>query len=389
MSENDNDKLKPAEENPWYVLATLYGENPDKNTLALNKDLWNKFFKHKLEGQPLAKEISERFSSRISGQFLPNPQEGIDFSGTEFKERLNLMTFEFPKFAKFANSRFNRGLILQAAKFDSDAIFSNAKFFEHADFGMVEFTEQVIFYQSDFYTDGLLSDDDDGDVVCVRFDKAIFKGLCTFMDASFHRSSSFNNCQFVGPCNLSKAKFEKNYPVIESAVFHQKTTLSAKKEYWPSPQNCEQNPEEAKATCEILREQMEAQGLHEQAHFFFRREMHFARKTGSFWQAIPNWLFYVVSDYGYSILLPFVWLYNFWMGGALIYLQFTELTKFKSLGLSVSNLLQIAGLQRVYWPNVIECLPWGLKFLGGLQTLLAIPFLFLLLLGLRNRFRLK
>jgi hypothetical protein len=387
MSENDNDKLKPAEENPWYVLATLYGENPDKNTLALNRGLWNKFFKHKLEGQPLAKEISERFSSRIPGQFLPNPQEGIDFSNTNFKERLNLMTFEFPKFAKFANSRFNRGLILQAAKFDSDANFSNAKFFEHADFGMVEFTEQVIFYQSDFYTDGLLSDD--GDVVCVRFDKAIFKGLCTFMDASFHRSSSFNNCQFVGPCNLSKAKFEKNFPVIESAVFHQKTTLSAKKEYWPSPQNCEQNPEEAKATCEILREQMETQGLHEQAHFFFRREMHFARKTGSFWQAIPNWLFYVVSDYGHSIFMPFIWLYNLWLVFGLIYFDTTKLTFGGAMGLSVSNLFQITGLQRVYWSDFIECLPSWLKFLGGAQTLLAIPLLFLLLLGLRNRFRLK
>ena len=59
------------------------------------------------------------------------------------------------------------------------------------------------------------------------------------------------------------------------------------------------------------------------------------------------------------------------------------------MGLSVSNLLQITGLQRVYWSDFIECLPWGLKFLGGLQTLLAIPLLFLLLLGLRNRFRLK
>jgi hypothetical protein len=387
MSEKDNTELKPAEENPWYVLATLYGENPDKNTLALNKDLWNKFFKHKLEGQPLAKEISERFYSRLSGQFLPNPQEGIDFSNTNFKERLNLMTFEFPKHAKFANSRFNRGLVLQAAKFDSGANFSNAKFFEHADFGMVEFTKEVIFYQSDFYTDGVLCDD--GDVVCVRFDKAIFKGLCTFMDASFHRSSSFNNCQFVGPCNLSKAKFEKNYPVIESAVFHQKTTLSAKKEYWPSSQNCEQNPEEAKATCEILREQMEAQGLHEQAHFFFRREMHFARKTGPFWQAIPNCFFYFLSDYGYSILRPVLGLLSCWITGALIYFDTTKLTFGGAMGLSVSNLLQITGLQRVYWSDFIEWLPWGLKFLGGAQTLLAIPLLFLLLLGLRNRFRLK
>jgi hypothetical protein len=32
---------------------------------------------------------------------------------------------------------------------------------------------------------------------------------------------------------------------------------------------------------------------------------------------------------------------------------------------------------------------WELKCKGGAQTLLAIPLLFLLLLGLRNRFRLK
>ena len=191
------------------------------------------------------------------------------------------------------------------------------------------------------------------------------------------------------PCNFFATKFIQEFPEFANVIFREKITLSIRKEDWPSAKNCQQHPEAAKATCEVLREQMETQGLHEQAHFFFRREMHFARKTGSFWQAIPNWLFYVVSDYGYSILLPFVWLYNFWMGGALIYLQFTELTKFKSLGLSISNLLQISGLQRVYWPDVIECLPWGLKFLGGAQTLLAIPLLFLLLLGLRNRFRLK
>ena len=386
MSEKENTKLKPAEENPWYVLATLYGENPDKETLKLNRDLWIKFFSAEPERQQFMIEILERFKSRLPDQPLPNPQKGIDFSNTDFKKPLNLMAFEFPKLAKFENSKFNGDLILQAAKFNSSANFSYAKFFVRADFAMVEATEEVIFYQSGFYA-GECSKQDFA--ACVRFDKAIFKDLCSFMDANFHSSSSFNNCRFIGPCNLSGAKFKNKYPVLEGAVLHQKTTVSAKKENWPDPQNCEQNPEEGKATCEILREQMEAQGLHEQAHFFFRREMHFARKTGSFWQAIPNWFFYVVSDYGHSILLPFVWLYNFCIGGALIYLHCTELTKFQSLGLSVSNLLQISGLQRVYWSDVIECLPWGLKFLGGAQTLLAIPLLFLLLLGLRNRFRLK
>jgi hypothetical protein len=190
------------------------------------------------------------------------------------------MCFDFPKLATFANSKFNRELSLQAAKFDSSANFSYAKFFVLADFAMMEVTEEVIFYQSDFYVDGCLKDDDVD--ACVRFDKAIFKDRCSFKDANFHSPSSFKSCQFIGHCNLSGASFKKDYPLLEGAVLHQKTTLSAKKENWPDPQNCEQNPEEGKATCEILREQMEAQGLHEQAHFFFRREMHFARKAGLF-----------------------------------------------------------------------------------------------------------
>jgi hypothetical protein len=387
MREKDNTKLKPAEENPWYVLATLHGENPDEDRQKRNKSSWDKFFNHKLAGPPLDGEVTQLFKSRLPDQSLPNPEKGIDFSDTEFKEPLNMKIFEFPKYANFKNSKFNKGIYLTNAKFNSSANFSYAKFFKLADFAMVEVAKHANFYKSDFNANECSKELDFEE--CSRFDKAVFKHFCGFVDTNFHTPISFRNCQFIGPCNLSRAKFEKNYPVLEGAVLHQKTTVSAKKEYWPDPQNCKQNPEEGKATCEILREQMEAQGLHEQAHFFFRREMHFARKTGSFWQAIPNWFFYFVSDYGHSILLPFVWLYNFCIGGALIYLHCTELTKFQSLGLSVSNLLQITGLQRVYWSDVIECLPWGLKFLGGAQTLLAIPLLFLLLLGLRNRFRLK
>jgi uncharacterized protein YjbI with pentapeptide repeats len=386
MSEKDNTELKPAEENPWYVLATLHGKNPDEATQKRNKSSWHNFFKYKLAGKTLNDEVNQLFKHRLPDQPLPNPAEGIDFSDTEFKEPLNLTAFEFLRYADFSNSKFNKGINLTHAQFNSSANFSYAKFFMSAQFVMVQVSKHANFYQSDFYAEECSKDSAE---LPLSFDKAVFKHFCGFVNTTFHSPISFNNCQFIGPCNLSGAKFKNKYPALEGAVLHQKTTVSAKKENWPDPQNCDQNPEQAKATCEILREQMEAQGLHEQAHFFFRREMHFSRKAGSFWQAIPNWFFYFLSDYGYSILRPVLGLLSCWITGALIYFDTTKLTFGGAMGLSVSNLLQITGIQRVYWSDFIECLPWGLKFLGGAQTLLAIPLLFLLLLGLRNRFRLK
>ncbi|SMX33632.1 hypothetical protein [Octadecabacter ascidiaceicola] len=44
----DERKLTPANENPWYILMTLYGEQEgariDKELAEKNRDAWNKWF---------------------------------------------------------------------------------------------------------------------------------------------------------------------------------------------------------------------------------------------------------------------------------------------------------------------------------------------------------
>lgn len=47
------------------------------------------------------------------------------------------------------------------------------------------------------------------------------------------------------------------------------------------------------------------------------------------------------------------WLNNLWLASGLVYFDTTKLTFGGSMGRSVSNLLQITGLQRVYWSGVI------------------------------------
>jgi hypothetical protein len=134
------------------------------------------------------------------------------------------------------------------------------------------------------------------------------------------------------------------------------------------------------------------------------------------WQRLPNQLFACLSAYGFSLKRPLRALGILWFFPALIYAfwliclgcvdcsgslqtcvaqqsacQSSALqSALTGSGLSLSNILQFTGLQRAYFGySYISCLPSWLKFLGGAQTLLAIPLLFLLLLGLRNRFRLK
>lgn len=411
MSENGKPRLKPAEVNPWYVLATICdkwdeddGEEFIVNGKVLtNCEVWNVRIRHYLsqgminallgkdnhiplfddtKWNEIKEDVEKRFKKRMNDYPLPGPSEIVDFSGICFSKKVDFQNFVFFSITEFNGSTFENEVNFENTYFYNLANFiKNTTFKAKANFKDVIFCRNAVFSNAVFYGESI-------------FALSVFKDQVDFQNAEFLGNSNFAKCEFIMPCDFFAARFHKCYPVLLNTTFHEKITLSAMQNtteitFWPDPKNCQQNPDEAKYSCEVLREQMEAQGLHEQAHFFFRREMHFARKTGSFWQAIPNWFFYFLSDYGYSILRPVLGLLSCWITGALIYFDTTKLTFGGAMGLSVSNLLQITGLQRVYWSDFIECLPWGLKFLGGAQTLLAIPLLFLLLLGLRNRFRLK
>ena len=163
-------------------------------------------------------------------------------------------------------------------------------------------------------------------------------------------------------CDFFAAQFRTQYPLLANVNLFEISTFTTYKKHWPDPQNCKQNPEAVKATCEILREQMEAQGLHEQAHFFFRRERHFAVKMLTPWQRLPNNLFACLSAYGFSLKRPLralalLWallMVIFWVNvctgkcantiGAELWVSLIKMA-----GLSIANIFQITGLQRVYW----------------------------------------
>jgi hypothetical protein len=87
MKTDEKPRLKLANENPWYCLATLYGEQKgeqiDHVLLKRNRDGWD----HWRSGRNEA--INAAFAARLgtSTSSLPDPTQPADFTFTHFEAR--------------------------------------------------------------------------------------------------------------------------------------------------------------------------------------------------------------------------------------------------------------------------------------------------------------
>jgi hypothetical protein len=126
--------------------------------------------------------------------------------------------------------------------------------------------------------------------------------------------------------------------------------------------------------------------------------MGFAGQIGGWWDRLPYRLFGAVSDYGYSIARPVLWLLALWLAGAVVFLLswrtcycIGDLQNAPmALSLSFSNIFNFFGFQRSYIdPDIIKNLGGWLHLLSAVQTILGFTLLFFLGLGLRTRFRMR
>ncbi|XIA63369.1 hypothetical protein ACFIOY_29990 [Bradyrhizobium sp. TZ2] len=111
---NDVEKkpaLGAANDNAWYCLATLYGEQPidgfDRELAEKNGQSWNRWFGDLTEGERASYEPV--FARRIQGRkvMLPERAGSPDFSHTHFDRKLSFKAFLFPTGANFTSSNFS------------------------------------------------------------------------------------------------------------------------------------------------------------------------------------------------------------------------------------------------------------------------------------------
>lgn len=445
----DKTKLTPANDNPWYLMMTLYGEQEgiaadwfqemqemNWDTAALNRKLWNAWVCQTLDKEEISRlasalsveveslswtpekqsELEIRFQERCSASQLslriPEPTQIADLSATYFSKKIMAQKMIFPALdcdgarfedmvdfnnaqflgtPDFSNSYFNGRAIFTSAHIRSDAIFSDVCFAERVYFSGTRFCGDFVFF------------------INTRFAKFSHFIGAQFGDFDVKKScrAEFANAVFDGPTNFNDARFVGELPSFSGASLHDTTVFTAKDALWPPKRygvlkrfdvvlglrRAEpfppQDPEKAKASAAKLRHVMANQALPEEEHFFFRREMHHTARAQAPWKTAHIYLFEAVSDFGYSIGRPAGLILGVWTIGWLVYATQTSFGWGKAAAFSFASMFKFFGFQQTYFTAETVKLSEGLQVFAAAQTVLAFALLFFLGLGFRTRFRLR
>ncbi|WIY23501.1 hypothetical protein [Parasedimentitalea psychrophila] len=435
--------LKPANANPWYVLMTLYGEQDEdsKNTglQKKNRDAWNAWVASRISIK-LSDEMEPHWNSDWLGRFCPLrwstemeklfrtectrrgfPQADVPTHETEIRLSkldipfgLNLTGYLFCQpvtlagctFASFSARAaiFAKLLTLEDNKFLTQAAYYSTKFLGEYYAAGNEYCHGANFRSAVF--NSAMTSFHDTYKSEAAFSNIRFKGAVNFEGSRFlqtHGESDhdclFQNCEFHAPTNFRSTTFKSFYPDFHGVVLHERTLFSAGNEYWPK--HTSQRLEQARNTCSAVRHILAKQSLPEDEHFFFRREMQISGEIGSFWQQLPYRAFGLISDYGHSIARPLIGLAIIWTFGFACFwgylasccvpfpAEVTDHPMGSAMALSFSNLFPLFGFGRTFLREILPNLPTSLAVLSGLQTIISLPLLFFLGLGLRQRFRLR
>ncbi|GEM_PF-630225 len=383
IKRNDGAEFQPADKNPFYVLATVFGEAKQgifgweivPEIDVKNRRVWNGLacaglndderitLALKLELDvgdlmPLSAEekgeILTLFQTRMdSDKELPDVSEFTNMSGTVF---LNTLTFEkryFPEFALFnschfadianftssvfgGKAYFRSCHFVGAANFFSshftaDADFKSNHFERSVDFGSSYFTQKANFVSCHFI--GLANFIGSHFNGYAKFEFRCFAGRARFESCYFANYSNFCSIETNGETSFEKAKFETNVPKFHAAKLYRDTVFPTADpaslnypEIMPTGKEIVgdktyMSATEQKRAYNTLRYFMNQNLEIDQELFFHRREMACKEVTEDAFVGWLIWFYGRLSAYGSSIARPLIGLVMIWFVGALL-LQF-------------------------------------------------------------------
>jgi hypothetical protein len=425
MSNADESKLRPANENPWYCLATLHGEHPEGKYVSYelaekNRISWNRWIGSALGDEerafvkkggfreaelvPLSAEEKRAFCCAFAartgrdGELPPelDPLQPYDFSLTHFDRGVSFDGFLFSQRADFGAAMFSGTVVsFHSATFLSGASFFQARFSDasSANFGYATFADEANFgsarFGEAFFRLATFSDS--------AYFGATFSGIASFESAQFLSENSFINAKFADRTTFVGTAFRTDVPDFRGATMHEATEWHGS--IWPKPPHGRVDAQAQVYAYERLKQEMERLKKHEDEQRFFRKELRARRELARPWSGewTMNFLYQVFSNYGDSIALPLIWLFGlFATGGAVFYLIHSTspgaaiLTMWHAAALSFGNIFPFVPITKELM-SANPVIGWSRieKAIAVAQTLLGTPLLFLLGLALRNRFRMK
>ncbi len=423
--DNDKDDPKP---HGWHWFWALYylqdriprfdfekitSELPDKHWLNIEekKSYLPDAERDKLHYIPPTQRIShEKIQHWVNKINVTGEITEINFSEMHFGSPIDFSNFIFPinvNFSKagfshdtlFINTTFHGIANFNDIRFIGDALFNNAKFFIVTEFGRATFSKEAHFSGAEFggitFVMATFSNTAD-------FAKATFSDIAGFRRARFFGLVRFDSATFNGGTSFADTIFETRPPHFYSAKISEDITWDRAK--FPSikkdtNRDLVQQNKEAYANLSYHMEQLKK---YDDQHLFFREEMRCRRRLGSAFSYLIHWLYEWFADYGYGVGYALCW----WAGhialGVLVIAFISmwggvQFNKSLPCAISVSfanaNPYALFGFDSV---NLKECYK-GLNILAptlfaivkAIQTILGVGLLFLVLLTLRIRFRLK
>jgi uncharacterized protein YjbI with pentapeptide repeats len=384
MSDANKPALKAANDNPWYCLATLHGEQPvdslDDERASKNRLAWNRWIATALSDKeraslvrngfpepqlaPFSSEEKSAFHRAFAArtgrenELPPEPTETYDFTLSHFDRYVNFSRFLFWRQAKFDLAKFSDGAEFEAATFHGPAEFYSATFSYDANFDSAIFSDRTNFKNTTFdrahFSSATFSHDaffisptfGYADFSSVNFlgsadfDAGTFSGIASFSSAKF-----FGNADFVGgtfsAVDFSSATFSSDLSFINmkfdaitsfadtkfraSVPDFRGATMHEATEWhgaiWPKPPKDKDAAQAQVYAYERLKQEMERLKKHEDEQRFFRYELRARRELAGWGNWILNLVYWASSNYGQSVALPVIWLVALLAtGGAVFYL---------------------------------------------------------------------
>ncbi len=321
----------------------------------------------------------------------------IDFSNLIFKEKVNFPEFVFPIEVSFENSVFSGGVDFKNTLFIKDADFTNTKFLQDVHFDDAIFFDTANFKGAEFHGK------------TAKFRNTIFKKIADFTNTTFEAYANFKSAKLKGRTSFQRAEFKFHAPRFYGAEFNNEMTF-----FGMIPPKLKKNEEESKTdynkrlgenqnsyenTAILLEEKKK---YHDQ-HFFFRQEMQCRRLTDR--KAAIRfsfWLYEKLANYGYGIeRAALFWALHIFIGflvitfiamcGGIRYhesvscaisVSFANANPYAFFGFDSENLKECYKDFNMYAPILFA-------IIKVIQTIVGVGLLFLVLLTLRTRFRLK
>jgi len=337
------------------------------------------------------------------------------FNSTEYSEWCSFHNATFHDYSEFASAKFASNVNFNKAKF-SDVLFSDAKFFDRTEafdigFSDVEFNGYADFENAEFSYK-------------VNFRRTKFKYSCNFLCAKFHRNVNFENASFDCVGHFEKAIF--NYMPSFRGCSIENTRLEFSDErHFSNRIKIDQDEEEIVKNISYLKRLSEQHGQLDQALEFNAMEL----------EAKPfnliTWFYKTLSNYGRSFVRPLMWyigLILFTLGLGL-WFSYTTVPPVKPCDKNIScyiatleqknttkkpedialsalratfeySLYRATGgldftdsdketsavTQRLFGSDIE---PDSMRAFGVFKAIVSLLLLFLMALGLRNKYRIK